>query len=220
MKNMSLEATLVQEALTLKGLETPLRKTDVLRKDKRSELIAGYMTKVMELLQLDLTDDSLRGTPGRIADMFINEVFSGLDYANFPKITLMENKMLIAEMITVRDITFTSMCEHHLVMFDGKATVAYIPENNIIGLSKINQIVQFFAQRPQIQERLTQQVRVTLQTLLGTPNVAVSMNAVHFCVKARGIKDQTSATSTISLGGRFKTEQITRQEFLRSVSHS
>ncbi|MFW2259963.1 GTP cyclohydrolase I, partial [Klebsiella pneumoniae] len=105
-------------------------------------------------------------------------------------------------------------------MFDGKATVAYIPENNIIGLSKINQIVQFFAQRPQIQERLNQQVRVTLQTLLGIPNVAVSMNAVHFCVKARGIKDQTSATSTISLGGRFKTEQITRQEFLRSVSHS
>lgn len=219
MISLSPEAVLVKEALTQKGLETPLRKNDSLSNDRRRELITSHMTKVMELLELDLNDDSLNETPGRIAKMFVNEVFSGLDYANFPKITVIENKMRIDEMVTLRDITFTSMCEHHFVMFDGKATVAYIPNEKVIGLSKINRIVQFFAQRPQIQERLTQQIMVALQTLLGTSNVAVSMDAVHYCVKARGIKDQTSTTTTTSLGGLFKTSENTRQEFLRSVSH-
>ncbi|WP_312058246.1 GTP cyclohydrolase I FolE, partial [Pantoea septica] len=149
----------------------------------------------------------------------VDEVFSGLDYANFPKITVIENKMKVDEMVTVRDITLTSTCEHHFVIIDGKATVAYIPKEKVIGLSKINRIVQFFAQRPQVQERLTQQVLVALQTLLGTNNVAVSIDAVHYCVKARGVKDATSATTTTSLGGLFKSSQNTRQEFLRAVRH-
>jgi GTP cyclohydrolase I len=119
----------------------------------------------------------------------------------------------------LRDITLTSTCEHHFVTIDGKATVAYIPKDSVIGLSKINRIVQFFAQRPQVQERLTQQILIALQTLLGTNNVAVSIDAVHYCVKARGIRDATSATTTTSLGGLFKSSQNTRHEFLRAVRH-
>ncbi len=159
------------------------------------------MTEIMQLLNLDLSDDSLAETPHRIAKMYVDEIFSGLDYANFPKITVIENKMKVDEMVTVRDITLTSTCEHHFVTIDGKATVAYIPKDSVIGLSKINRIVQFFSQRPQVQERLTQQILVALQTLLGTNNVAVSIDAVHYCVKARGIRDATSATTTTSLGG-------------------
>ena len=158
------------------------------------------MTEIMQLLNLDLSDDSLAETPHRIAKMYVDEIFSGLDYANFPKITVIENKMKVDEMVTVRDITLTSTCEHHFVTIDGKATVAYIPKDSVIGLSKINRIVQFFSQRPQVQERLTQQILVALQTLLGTNNVAVSIDAVHYCVKARGIRDATSATTTTSLG--------------------
>lgn len=166
--------------------------------ETRKSLIAGHMTEIMQLLNLDLADDSLMETPHRIAKMYVDEIFSGLDYANFPKITLIENKMKVDEMVTVRDITLTSTCEHHFVTIDGKATVAYIPKDSVIGLSKINRIVQFFAQRPQVQERLTQQILIALQTLLGTNNVAVSIDAVHYCVKARGIRDATSATTTTS----------------------
>ncbi len=136
---------------------------------------------------------------------------------SLPKITVIENKMKVDEMVTVRDITLTSTCEHHFVTIDGKATVAYIPKDSVIGLSKINRIVQFFAQRPQVRERLTQQILIALQTLLGTNNVAVSIDAVHYCVKARGIRDATSATT--SLGGLFKSSQNTRREFLRAVRH-
>ncbi|MGV3345860.1 GTP cyclohydrolase I FolE [Enterobacteriaceae bacterium LUAb1] len=218
---LSQEATLVHEALLARGLETPLRPSvDELDDDVREEQIADHMAKIMQLLRLDLSDDSLTETPRRIAKMYVNEIFAGLDYANFPKITVIENKMNVDEMVTVRDITLTSTCEHHFVVIDGKATVAYIPKNKVIGLSKINRIVQFFAQRPQVQERLTQQVLVALQTLLGTNNVAVSIDAVHYCVKARGVKDATSATTTTSLGGLFKSSQNTRQEFLRAVRHN
>jgi GTP cyclohydrolase I len=127
--------------------------------------------------------------------MYVDEIFpAGL--CQVPKITVIENKMQVDEMVTVRDITLTSTCEHHFVTIDGKATVAYIPKDSVIGLSKINRIVQFFSQRPQVQERLTQQILTALQTLLGTSNVAVSIDAVHYCVKARGIRDATSATTT------------------------
>ena len=163
--------------------------------ETRKSLIAGHMTEIMQLLNLDLADDSLMETPHRIAKMYVDEIFSGLDYANFPKITLIENKMKVDEMVTVRDITLTSTCEHHFVTIDGKATVAYIPKDSVIGLSKINRIV------------------------LGTNNVAVSIDAVHYCVKARGIRDATSATTTTSLGGLFKSSQNTRHEFLRAVRH-
>ncbi len=215
---LSREAALVHEALLARGLETPLRGA-LLDAATRKARIAEHMTEVMNLLSLDLQDDSLAETPNRIAKMYVDEIFAGLDYANFPKITIIENKMKVDEMVTVRDITLTSTCEHHFVTIDGKATVAYIPKEGVIGLSKINRIVQFFAQRPQVQERLTQQILVALQTLLGTSNVAVSIDAVHYCVKARGICDATSATTTTSLGGLFKSSQNTRQEFLRAVRH-
>lgn len=220
MTTLSQEAASVHQALLERGLETPLRLPQVNMDDEmRKRKITGLMQQMMHLLNLDLEDDSLAETPHRIARMYVDEVFSGLDYHNFPKITVIENKMQVDEMVTVRDITLTSTCEHHFVIIDGKATVAYIPGNNVIGLSKINRIVQFFASRPQVQERLTQQILIALQTLLDTSNVAVSIDAVHYCVKARGIRDATSKTTTTSLGGLFKSSQNTRQEFLRAVRH-
>lgn len=218
MLSLSKEAELVYVALETMGLETPLHiqhKSD----NNRKKLIEVHIIKIMQLLNLDLTDDSLSDTPKRIAKMYVDEIFSGLDYTNFPKITVIKNKMDVDEMVSVRNITLTSTCEHHFVTIDGKATVAYIPKDKVIGLSKINRIVQFFSQRPQVQERLTQQIFVALQTLLGTHHVAVSIDAIHYCVKARGIRDATSATTTTSLGGLFKSSQNTRQEFLRTIRH-
>lgn len=219
MLTLTKEAAQVREALLAHGLETSQR-YDVLDNELRKRLIAEHITAIMALLNLDLTDDSLVKTPHRIAKMYVEEVFAGLGYANFPKITFIENKMNVDEMITVRDITLISTCEHHFVIIDGKATVSYIPKHCIIGLSKINRIVQFFAQRPQVQERLTQQILLALQTLLDTTNVAVSIDAIHYCVKARGIRDTTSTTTTTSLGGLFKTSQNTRQEFWNAVTHN
>lgn len=218
MSILSNEAILVKQALIQKNLETPFKRV-ALTKDERKKQIQHHFTKIMQLMELDLSDDSLVETPHRMAKMYVDEIFLGLDYANFPKITLIENKMQFDEMVTVRDITLTSICEHHFVTIDGKATVSYIPKDYVIGLSKINRIVAFFSQRPQVQERLTQQILVALQTLLGTNNVAVSIDATHYCVKARGIKDATSMTTTTALGGGFKTNASTRQEFLRSIRH-
>ena len=146
--------------------------------------------------------------------MYVDEIFSGLDYACFPKATAIENKMGVEEMVKVNDISVVSTCEHHFITIDGVADVAYIPANKIIGLSKINRIVRFFAQRPQVQERLTQQVLVALQTLLETEDVAVTIKATHYCVKARGVMDSNSNTQTTALGGQFKTDASTRAEFL------
>lgn len=218
MNELSNEAQKVKAALEAKNLETPMCRI-VMDNAERKAKIESHFCEIMKLMQLDLTDDSLIETPHRVAKMYVDEIFSGLDYSNFPKITLIENKMQVDEMITVRDITLTSVCEHHFVTIDGKATVSYIPKSSVIGLSKINRIVEFFSQRPQVQERLTQQILVALQTLLGTVNVAVSIDATHYCVKARGIKDATSITTTTSLGGGFKTNPSTRQEFLRALKH-
>lgn len=204
MVTLTKEAAQVREALLARGLET-LLKSKMLGNEVRKRLIAEHMKAIMMLLNLDLTDNSLAKTPYRIAKMYVEEIFTGLNYANFPKITFIENKMSIDEIVTVRDITLTSTCEHHFVIIDGKATVSYIPKHYIIGLSKINRIVQFFSQRPQLQERLTQQILLALQTLLGTNNVAVSIDAVHYCVNARGVRDTTSTTTTTSLGGLFKS---------------
>ncbi|WP_395480249.1 GTP cyclohydrolase I FolE [Candidatus Curculioniphilus buchneri] len=212
-KDSTTEALQVRNALLACGLETPLRE-DIPNNKIRTHLITEHMTEIMVLLNLDLTNDSLAKTPHRIAKMYVDELFSGLDYANFPKVNVIENKMKIDEMVTIRDITLTSICEHHFIIIDGKATVSYIPNNHIIGLSKINRIVQFFSQRPQIQERLTQQIFLALQTLLDTKNVAVSINFLHYCVKARGIRDANSTATTISLGGLFKSNKNIRQEFL------
>ena len=210
---LSASARQVQAALIERGLETPMLPCE-LSKEERKQQIEAHMHGILTLMSLDLSDDSLCDTPRRIAKMYVDEIFSGLDYANFPKITVIENKMGFDEMVKVKDISMTSTCEHHLVTIDGLATVAYLPRQNIIGLSKINRIVRFFAQRPQVQERLTQQVLVALQTLLDTQDVAVKMDAVHYCVKSRGIMDSTSSTTTTALGGIFKSNPATRAEFL------
>ncbi len=207
------EAIAVRGALLERGLETPMTANELSR-DQRYSKIKDAFTEIMESLGLDLRDDSLEETPHRIAKMYVDEIFGGLDYAQFPKITLIENKMNVEEMVCVEDIDLTSTCEHHFVTIDGSAKVAYIPKTTVIGLSKINRLVQFFSQRPQVQERLTQQVLVAMQTLLGTEDVAVTINAVHYCVKARGVKDGNSSTRTTSLGGVFKTDPASRAEFL------
>jgi len=207
-------AVQVRDALIGCGLETPMIPNQ-LSAEERKEKIEAHMRDILQLMSLDLTDDSLADTPRRVAKMYVDEIFSGLDYANFPKITVIENKMHFDEMVKVNNITTMSTCEHHLVTIDGLATVAYLPKKKIIGLSKINRIVRFFAQRPQVQERLTQQVLVALQTLLETKDVAVKIDAVHYCVKSRGVTATTSSTTTTSLGGRFKSNPATRSEFLQ-----
>jgi GTP cyclohydrolase I len=216
MMALSETAKKVQAALADRGLETPML-PQTSTPEERKVKIEHHMREILTLMSLDLTDDSLADTPRRIAKMYVDEIFSGLDYENFPKITVIENKMGVDEMVRVQDISLTSTCEHHLVTIDGFATVAYLPRTKIIGLSKINRIVRFFSQRPQVQERLTQQVLVALQTLLETKDVAVKVDAVHYCVKSRGVMDSTSSTTTTALGGIFKSNPATRAEFLHQV---
>ncbi len=210
---ISTEAEKVRRALITAGLETPTVPNN-LNREERYLKIKDAFVRVTEALGLDLTDDSLEQTPHRIAKMYVDEIFSGLDYTRFPKITLIKNKMGVEEMICVDRIDLTSTCEHHFVTIDGFAKVGYIPKEQVIGLSKINRLVHFFAQRPQVQERLTQQILIALQSLLETEDVAVTINAVHFCVKARGVRDGNSATRTTALGGVFKSNPATRAEFL------
>lgn len=208
------EAARVRAALIKRGLETPLIENGLNRQQKY-ERIRDNFRAIAETLGLDLRDDSLQETPHRIAKMYVDEIFGGLDYGRFPKISVIDNKMQVEEMVLVDDIDLVSTCEHHFVTIDGSARVAYIPSRKIIGLSKINRIVRFFAQRPQVQERLTQQVLVALQTLLETDDVAITINAVHYCVKSRGVMDANSQTRTTALGGAFKADPATRAEFLR-----
>lgn len=213
---LSPEAQLVKSTLVEMGLETPLVQTPY-TDEQKYQRIKGLLAEVVATLGLDLQDDSLAETPHRIAKMYLEEIFSGLDYQNFPKIAVIENKMNVDEMVKVSRINLISTCEHHFVTIDGLAKVAYIPAEKIIGLSKINRIVKFFSQRPQVQERLTKQILVALQVLLNTDNVAVSINATHYCVKSRGIMDANSETSTTALGGAFKTNPQTRAEFLQEA---
>jgi GTP cyclohydrolase I len=212
-EGLSDEAVLVRDTLIEHGLETPMIDTG-LSPEQKYERIRKLMADVVETLGLDLTDDSLAETPHRIAKMYVHEIFSGLNYQHFPKLSLIENKMGADEMVKIRDIDLTSTCEHHFVTIDGVAKVAYIPGGRIIGLSKINRIVKFFGQRPQVQERLTRQILVALQALLGTEDVAVSIDATHYCVKSRGVMDTNSQTSTTALGGCFRENIHTRAEFL------
>ncbi len=210
---LSEAAEAVRHRLISEGLETP--KIDQnLSNEQKYELICGHMSEVLSTLGLDLRDDSLAETPHRIAKMYVYEVFSGLNYENFPKISMIENKMGVEEMVKVKEISLSSSCEHHFLTIDGTAKVAYIPSKKIIGLSKINRLVQFFGKRPQVQERLTQQILTALQTLLETDDVAVSISATHYCVKSRGVMDVNSETETTALGGAFRTNERTRAEFL------
>ncbi len=192
---------------------SPQRPNGLSDAEKR-ERIEKSVTDILETLGMDLENDSLADTPKRIAKMYVDEVFSGLNPANVPKITTINNDMQYDQMIVVRDIAVLSTCEHHFQTIEGRAVVAYIPTQKVIGLSKINRIVDFFARRPQVQERLTKQIADALETLLETPHVAVSIRAKHYCVIARGIRDVSSSTSTTEVRGDFRQSESTREEFL------
>lgn len=198
--------------------DTPL-KSDAfdMDDDLKMNLIEDKFRDIMEIMGLDLTDDSLSGTPKRVAKMYIKEIFSGLNPANKPKIALFDNKYKYNEMLVEKDITFYSNCEHHFVPIIGKAHVAYISSGQVIGLSKINRIVEYYAKRPQVQERLTVQIANELKEILGTEDVAVVIDAEHLCVSSRGIKDVNSSTVTAQFHGKFK-EEATRREFLGYIN--
>ena len=188
------------------GLETPMKPDAFLISDEeKKEKIATLFKEIMDVIGLDLTDDSLKGTPKRVAKMYIEEIFSGLNPINKPKIALFDNKYQYNQMLVEKNITFYSNCEHHFVPIIGKAHVAYISSGKVIGLSKLNRIVQYYAKRPQVQERLTNQIAEDLKKALQTENVDVIIDAKHLCVASRGIKDDTSATVTAYYGGEFNT---------------
>ena len=190
------------------SLDTPMKPNAFDMSDKeKKERISILFSEIMDVLGLDLTDDSLQGTPDRVAKMYIEEIFSGLDPKNKPKVALFDNKYQYNQMLVEKDITFYSNCEHHFVPIIGKAHVAYISSGKVIGLSKLNRIVQYYAKRPQVQERLTQQIANDLRTVLGTEDVAIIIDAKHLCVSSRGVKDDTSSTVTTYYGGVFNTPE-------------
>lgn len=207
----------VHQHLVSCGVETPTIHNHLERKEKIEKIEHAFET-IMHTLGLDTNDDSLAETPKRVAKMYVNEIFWGLDYEAFPKCTTVENKMNYDEMVVERNVNVQSNCEHHFVIIDGVATVAYIPNKKVLGLSKINRIVEYFSKRPQIQERLTEQVYHALQYILETDNIAVVISAQHFCVKSRGVEDTGSSTVTSKLGGVFKTDNNVRTEFMRLVA--
>lgn len=194
--------------------ETPMR-TDAfkLRSDEKIDIIKDDVQHIMETLGLDLSDDSLKGTPNRVAKMFVNEIFGGLDPAKKPKASTFENKYKYGEMLVEKNITLYSTCEHHFLPIVGRAHIAYISNGTVVGLSKMNRIVDYFAKRPQVQERLTIQIVEELQNILNTKDVACVIDAKHLCVNSRGIKDIESSTVTSEFGGKFK-EKDTKREFL------
>jgi GTP cyclohydrolase I len=199
------------------SVDTPLRsdafdKTD----DEKIAAIEPHFRAIMEILGMDLNDDSLRGTPLRVAKMYVKELFQGLNPANMPSMTLFENKFQYNEMLVEKNINFYTNCEHHFVPFFGKAHVAYISSGKVIGLSKLNRLVEYFSKRPQVQERLTMQIGKALQTVLQTQDVAVMMDAKHLCVSSRGVKDDSSNTITSFFGGKFQ-EESTKSEFLKYI---
>lgn len=204
----------VFEYLKQKGVHTPTKPNNLARTSKIAKIEQSFRD-IMETLELDLEDDSLQDTPKRVAKMYVDEVFWGLDPANFPKITVVDNKMNYDEMVLEKNIQVSSNCEHHFVIIDGFAHVAYVPKNKVLGLSKINRVVEYFAKRPQIQERLTEQIYYTLAFLLETEDVAVIVHAKHYCVKSRGVEDVNSSTITSKLGGCFKNEPEARSEFMK-----
>ncbi len=188
------------------GLETPMKADAFKLSDaEKKERIAILFEEIMDVMGLDLTDDSLQGTPKRVAKMYIDEIFSGLNPANKPKVALFDNKYKYNQMLVEKNITFYSNCEHHFVPIIGKAHVAYISSGKVIGLSKLNRIVNYYAKRPQVQERLTNQIANELKSILQTDDVAVIIDAKHLCVSSRGIKDDTSSTVTAFYGGAFNT---------------
>jgi len=199
------------------SIETPMREDAFVLSDaEKIAKIESHFREIMLTLGLDLTDDSLRGTPKRVAKMYVEEIFNGLNPANEPKVALFENKFGYNEMLIEKNISFYSNCEHHFVPIMGKTHIAYISSGQVIGLSKLNRIVQYFAKRPQVQERLTMQIAKYLQRVLKTEHVAIFIDAKHLCVSSRGVKDDATSTITSFYGGKF-LEEPTKREFLDSL---
>lgn len=217
-KNLLLTDDDIGDDHIMTSLSTPMRPDAFeLSDEEKMVKIEHHFREIMLTMGLDLTDDSLRGTPKRVAKMYVQEIFSGLNPKNKPSVALFENKYGYSEMLVEKDITFYSNCEHHFVPIIGKAHVAYISNGNVIGLSKINRIVQYFAKRPQVQERLTMQIAQYLCEILGTDNVAIVIDAHHLCVSSRGIQDVNSSTITAYYGGEFMKE-ARKNEFLQYLS--
>ncbi len=197
------------------SVDTPMREDAFVKTDdEKVAEIEAHFRSIMEILGLDLTDDSLKGTPRRVAKMYVKEIFQGLNPANKPAIALFDNKYKYNEMLVEKNISFYSNCEHHFVPIIGKAHVAYISNGKVIGLSKLNRLVEYFAKRPQVQERLTMQIGKELQKDLGTEDVAIVIDAKHLCVASRGVEDDTSSTITAFYGGKFKEDKV-KEEFLK-----
>ena len=197
---------------------TPMREDAFdLTDEQKMKKIEKHFREIMNTLGLDLTDDSLKGTPHRVAKMFVKEIYSGLDPKNKPKVTLFENKYHYKEMLVERDIAFHSNCEHHFVPIYGKTHVGYIPNGKVVGLSKINRLVQYYAKRPQVQERLNVQIAQELKNILDTDSVAVVIEAEHMCVSSRGVNDTHSSTVTAHYLGEFKTNPDLKKEFLSYI---
>jgi len=198
--------------------ETPMRADAfVLSDEEKIERIQDNVREIMLTLGLDLEDDSLKGTPNRVAKMFVNEIFSGLDPKRRPKASTFSNKYKYGEMLVEKNIIVYSTCEHHMLPIVGKAHIAYISKGTVVGLSKMNRIVDYFAKRPQVQERLNIQIVRELQQVLGTEDVACVIDAKHLCVNSRGIRDVDSSTVTAEYGGKFKQEGV-RKEFLEYIN--
>jgi len=201
----------------LTSLETPMRPGAFdLTDEEKIAKIATHFEQIMDILGLDLTDDSLRGTPHRVAKMYVQEIFSGLNPVNKPAAALFENKYQYNKMLVEKNILVQSTCEHHFLPIYGRCHVAYISNGYVIGLSKINRIVQYFAKRPQVQERLTMQILNELKRVLKTEDVAIYIDAKHMCVSSRGIKDTSSSTVTSAYSGKFE-EDSTKKEFLATI---
>jgi len=218
LEEIELEIDQVGESHAASSCNTPLREDAFKVNDNtKIELIEGHFKQIMEILGLDLTDDSLKGTPHRVAKMYVKEIFSGLNPENKPHARLFDNKFKYSEMLVEKDITFYSNCEHHFVPIIGKAHVAYISSGKVIGLSKINRIVQYYAKRPQVQERLTVQIGEEIKRSLKTEDIGVVIDATHLCVSSRGVGDTNSTTGTAYFGGKFK-DSLVKREFLDFIN--
>ena len=209
--------TMIDPLAVLKKITPTPQVENNLTSTEKKEKITALFTEIMNTLGLDLTDDSLAETPHRVAKMYVDEIFHGLEVSNFPKITIVENKFDYDHAVVEINIVTNSHCEHHFVPIIGKTHIAYIPKDKVIGLSKLNRIVDYFAKRPQIQERLTLQIHQCLVNILETEDVAVVTDAMHACVKTRGVKDVTSMTRTSKLSGAFKADTCHRAEFLNTI---
>ncbi len=204
----------IAEYLVLQGVETPMRHWTPGNVGDAMTTVRASHRNIMDILGLDLGDDSLCDTPKRVAKMYCQEIFTGLDYSNFPRCATFANKMGSKELVAIDKADVLSVCEHHFVPFIGTASVGYIPDTKLLGLSKMHRVVDFFSRRPQVQERLTLQIYHALSWILDTPDVAVTIKAEHMCVKLRGVKQSNSQTITSQMGGRFMEKPALREEFL------